>query len=97
MSHNQKLTPLLKGRTITGTQNQDNKLLITFHDGSLLTVKTKGNANVAATGGTVQSVQQNATTLTLDFADGSHLAIPTEEAASSVLLRDKNHVLEYAD
>lgn len=97
MSSNHKLTTVIKGRTISGTQNQVGKMTLTFTDGSTMTVKTAGSSHSAMTGGTVEGVRQQGTELQIDFVGGSTLALQTEEAASCVMVRDKNHALEYTD
>jgi len=98
MTANHKLTKVIAGRTIAGTAQEPGALTITFTDGSTMKVKVApSNSNAARTGGTVSKVRQEGTTLSLDFTDGSSWAIETAEATSSVMLRDKNHVLEYAD
>lgn len=55
------------------------------------------SGNVASAGGTVKSCWQNETTLKLQFEDGGALEISLQEESSSVMLRDKNNVMEYAD
>lgn len=97
MASNHKLTSLIKGRTIKGTSNADNKMAITFHDDSVMTVRTAGNINSASTGGTIKGVRQQGTDLSLDFEEGGTLSIPLAEATSSVMVRDKNHAMEYSD
>ncbi len=97
MASNHKLTGVLKGRLISSTSNQNNLLTVGFDDGSTMTVKTAGSANSASTGSAIAAVRQQNTTLHLDFADGQTLAIQTAEPTSSVMVRDKNHVMEYAD
>jgi hypothetical protein len=97
MTSNHKLTAVLKGRTITGTQKQDHRLILAFHDGSTMTVNTSGATTSAGTGGTVAKVRQQDTQLALDFEDGATLLIQMAEATSSVMVRDKHHTLEYAD
>jgi hypothetical protein len=97
MASNHKLSGILLGRTITATKHQDRKLLIQFTDGSVMTVKTAGSVNTASTGGTVAAVRQAGTELHLDLDDGSTWTVETAEATSCVMVRDKNHVLEYAD
>ena len=97
MAANHKLTEVLKGRKINGTQNQGGKLIVNFDDGSTMTIKTVGNSNSASTGGAIESVRQEGTTLNLDFEGGAILEIPLAEATSSVMVRDKNHTMEYAD
>ncbi len=98
MASNHKLTALLKGRTLAGTSQSGGVATLTFTDGSVMTVQTApSSSNSAATGGTVKAVRQQDTRLDLDFEDGSTLELTTAEATSSVMVRDKNHVLEYAD
>lgn len=98
MASNHKLTALLKGRTLAGTSQADGAMLLTFTDGSIMTIQTAPtSSNSASTGGTIKAVRQQDTRLDLDFDDGSTLEITTAEATSSVMVRDKNHVMEYAD
>ncbi|HLI47393.1 MAG TPA: hypothetical protein VKV18_01710 [Chthonomonas sp.] len=97
MARNQKLTSVIQGRTIASLQPQDVQLQITFTDGSKMTVRVSEVPKNLPTGGTVKAVRQSGTTLQLDMEDGSTLTLKTAEATSSVLLRDKNGVLEYAD
>jgi len=97
MASNHKLTGVIKGRTIGRTANADDTLTIGFTDGSTMTVKTTGSSNSAATGGTVKAVRQAGTTLNLDMEDGSTFTVTTADAASSVMVRDRDHRMEYAD
>ena len=97
MTSNHKLTNLIKGRTLAGTSNQNDVLTVTFTDGSRMTVQTAGSSNSASTGGTIKAVQQQGTTLRLEMEDGSTLDIQTAEETSSVMVRDKNGTMEYAD
>jgi hypothetical protein len=97
MASNHKLTGLIRGRTITGTANQGDTLTVRFDDGSEMTVRTAGGSNSAATGGTVRAVRQAGTRLDLDFEGGGALEITTAEETSTVMIRDKDGVLEYAD
>lgn len=97
MASNHKLTTLIKGRTIAGTANSDDILTVTFDDGSKMTVQTAGASNSAATGGTIKAVRQAGTRLDLDFEAGETLEVQTAEETSSVMVRDKDGVMEYAD
>jgi uncharacterized protein YjlB len=97
MASNHQLTGVLKGRKITSTQSQENELRIGFDDGSTMTVQTGGAVSSAATGGTVKAVRQQDDRLHLDFEDGGTWEIQTAEPTASVLVRDKDHTLEYAD
>ena len=97
MTSHHQLTAVLKGRTVTGTHPQEQRLTVAFADGSAMAVKTAGTAVSAATGGTVAKVRQQGTELALDCADGSTMLIPLAEATASVLVRARDHTLEYAD
>ncbi len=97
MSSNHKLSAVLEGRRITGTSNQNDTLLVHFDDGSVMTVKTAGSSNSASTGSAIAAVRQQDTTLHLDFENGSTMTIQTAEATSSVMVRDKDNTMEYAD
>ena len=98
MTSNHKLTGVLQGRTITGMQNSGETLTIRFDDGSTMAVQTApSSSSQAATGGKVAKVRQAGTQLALDLEGGGAFAVTTAEETSSVIVRDKNHVLEYAD
>ena len=98
MALNRKLTPVLAGRTVQSVSQENNMLWITFADGSVMKVKTSaGGSNEAITGRAVNRVRQAGNTMNIDFADGTSLAVALAEPTSSVMLRDKNGVMEYAD
>jgi len=98
MTSNHRLTALIQGRTIAGTANQNSALTLTFDDQSKMTVQTApSSSNSASNGGTIKAVRQAGTTLSLDFESGGSMVIQTAEETSSVMLRDKNSALEYAD
>jgi len=100
MNANRKLTSIIKGRTVSSVQQPDaNALDITFSDNSKMHVKTSGQvaANSLKSGGTISHVQQEGTTLRLIGADNTSTDIPLQEATSSVMLRDKDNKMEYAD
>ena len=48
-------------------------------------------------GRTVKAVRQTDDLLDIDFEDGSTLEIRLKEPTSSVMVRDKDHKLQYAD
>jgi hypothetical protein len=51
----------------------------------------------ALSGRTVKKVRQRGVVMDLDFADGSSAEVKLAEPTSSVMLRDRNNKLEYAD
>jgi hypothetical protein len=48
-------------------------------------------------GRAISTVRQEAAVLHLDFADGSSLQVKLADPGSSVMVRDKDGKLEYAD
>ncbi|HEV7704280.1 MAG TPA: hypothetical protein VGO46_08305 [Gemmatimonadaceae bacterium] len=100
MTRNQKLTPILKGRTIAKFGWDGATVLLHFDDGSELRIhtraKTKGDAP-SVTVGRVVAVRQSMETIAFDLESGSSIQIPLAEPASCVMLRDSKGVLEYAD
>ena len=48
-------------------------------------------------GRTVKSVRQTGDVMRIDFEDGSTLEVRLKEATSSVMVRDQEQNLEYAD
>ncbi len=98
MGPNQKLTPILAGRTVQSANQADNQLVVTFTNGSTMKIKTGGPAPIPALQGhTVKMVRQGGTSMELDFSDNSKAIIPLAAASSSVMLRDANGKFEYAD
>lgn len=97
MAANRKLTPLLRGRTVQSVSLEENLIRIAFTDGSILRIKTAGQALVDFSSRRVQKVRQTQALMNLDFEDGSTAEIRLAEAMSSVMLRDGQGVLEYAD
>lgn len=101
MNANRKLTSIIKGRTISSVaeQTDQNSLDITFSDDSKMHIKT-GGGQIAADSLkslTISHIQQDGTTLRLVSTDNASTDIPLNEATSSVMLRDKDNQLEYAD
>lgn len=101
MNANRKLTSIIKGRTVSSVvqQPETNALEITFSDNSKMHVKTSGQAAAESlkSGGTISRIQQEGTILRLVGADDTSADIALQAATSSVMLRDKDNKLEYAD
>lgn len=98
MATNIKLSRIVQGRTIVGFNQADNRVTIEFGDGSKLVVRVDGTESVSVSAGAkLKGVRQKATNLTFDFIDGSSHSFQLAEETSSVILRDANGKLEYAD
>lgn len=93
---NRKLTKLIAGRTIKHTSRTDGHLLIEFADQSVLKIKSE-DSPPGCDGRTVKSVRQREQEFEFIFTDDSSVKISMIEETSSVMVRDKNGDLEYAD
>lgn len=94
---NKKLTPIVAKRTVKHVAQKNGELDITFADGSLMKIKTGDAFSGSIEGKEIKAVRQKAKQLDLDFADGTSAEIALAEETSSVMLRDSNGTLEYAD
>ena len=97
MASNHKLSGVITGRTILSLSTDSGRLSATFENGSTMSVKLGATPPDTTKTGTVRAVRQSGTTLNIDYEDGSTLEIETMEESSSVMLRDSNHKMEYAD
>jgi hypothetical protein len=100
MSRNQKLTRVIKGRSIAQIGWDGATALLHFDDGSVMRIHTAAapasNAP-PATVGKVRAVRQSTEEIAFELDGGSIILIPLAEATSCVMLRDSKGVLEYAD
>ncbi len=99
MAFNELLTHVIAGRKIQAVASAGGLLQITFGDGSIMQIKTGGPAPAAdaLVDRVVKMVHQSDTTMDLNFTDNSTGRIKLAEATSSVILRDRDGNLEYAD
>ena len=97
MASNRKLTEVIRGRIIARVECHDATALVTFDDGSVMTVRTAGGSIPSGVTGRVIKARQSGTRLQLDLDGGRTLELATAEATASVLLRDRDGTLEYAD
>ncbi len=99
MPFNEKLTPLVAGRTIDNVARSPGLLTLTFDDGSVMQIKTGGPAPAAdaLADHVLHTVHQAGTQMDLTFTDHTAARIRLAEATSSVLLRDHDGNFRYAD
>jgi len=100
MSRNQKLTPIIKGRTIAQVVWDGPAAQLHFGDGSVLRIHAAAAPAAGSppvTLGKVLAVRQSLDTIAFDLEGPSSLQFALAEATSCVMLRDAKGVLEYAD
>ena len=100
MARNQKLTPIVKGRTIAQIAWGGAAAQLHFDDGSVLRIHTTAappKGAPPATLGKVRAVRQSLDTIAFDLDGPSTVQFSLAEPTSCVMLRDAKGVLEYAD
>lgn len=100
MSRNQKLTPIIKGRTIAQVVWDGPAAQLHFGDGSVLRIHAAAapaSGSPPVTLGKVLAVRQSLDSIAFDLEGPSSLQFALAEPTSCVMLRDAKGVLEYAD
>ena len=96
MHLNQKLTQVIKGRTIQDLQISASKVSMRFADGSTMLVKVMESISPPLkNGATVHAVLEQLASLTISCEDESQLTLTVADPGSSVVVLDANGVIEY--
>jgi hypothetical protein len=90
MPRNQKLTKLIKGRSVRRATNDPTRLIVVFDDGSTMTVKTATIAPAIAPGIKVRAILENGLECILQFEDGASVTLQLADPGASVTVRDGN-------
>ena len=97
MALNQKLTEVIKGRTIQDLQISSSEVSMRFADGSTMQVKVmESNSPPLKNGATIRAVSEQLASLTISCEDESQLSVIVADPGSSVTVLDANGVVEYA-
>jgi hypothetical protein len=100
MARNQKLTPIIKGRTIAQIRWEGPTAQLHFDDGSVLRIHSAAAPTGTvppATLGKVRAVRQSLDTIAFDLETPATVQFVLAEPTSCVMLRDAKGALEYAD
>jgi len=100
MRRNQKLTPIVKGRSVAQIGWEGATASLHFDDGSVMRIHTSAppSANDPPIAlGKVRAVRQSMEVIAFDLEDSSVIEIPLAESTSCVILRNAKGALEYAD
>jgi hypothetical protein len=96
MVRNQKLTTVIKGRTVQSATVEPERLVVVFNDHSTMTVKTvPGLAVAISTGARIKAVLEDADECTLQFEDGASVTVKLANPGASVAVRARNSAVEY--
>jgi|SRR6516162_1636230 len=95
MRRNQKLTNVIRGRTVQRATAEPGKLVIKFNDQSTMQVETAGIANIFPPGGEIKAIQEYGAQFALQFEDGRAVTLQLADPGASVAVRDNNNQVEY--
>ena len=96
MAVNHKLTKIVRGRVIRSFQESGGKLVIGFHDGSVLKIREmETNSPPVPAGAQIKQVEEDGTEFTIACEDGTNFSLQLTDPGSSVSVRDENDQIEY--
>jgi hypothetical protein len=96
MAVNYKLTHVVKDRVVQGLKLNASELLISFVDGSTMTVKiAESNSPPLHEGATIRQISEDQAKLLFECEDGSTFDVTIVDPGNSVAVRDKNSQVEY--
>jgi hypothetical protein len=96
MAVNLKLTHAIKDRVIQGFQLNAPELLISFVDGSTMTVSiAESNSPPLHQGAKIRQISEDQAELLFECEDERTLDVTIVEPGNSVIVRDKNGQVEY--
>ena len=96
MAVNLRLTHVVKDRAVQKFQVNGSELLISFVDGSTMTVTiAECNSLPLHEGARIRQVSEDQTMLLFECEDDSTLDVTIVDPGNSVIVRDKNLVVEY--
>jgi hypothetical protein len=96
MAVNLRLTHAVKDRAVQNFKLNASELLISFFDGSTMTVTiAECNSLPLHEGARIRQISEDQTTLLFECEDGSILDVTIVDPGNSVIVRDKNNQVEY--
>jgi len=96
MAVNLKLTHAVKDRVVQNFKINGSELLISFVDGSTMTVTiAECNSPLLHEGARIRQISEDETKLQFECEDDSTLYVTIIEPGNSVIVRDKNNQVEY--
>jgi hypothetical protein len=96
MSVNNKLTHAIKDRVVQSFQLDGSELIISFVDGSTMTVKiAECNGPALHEGARIRQISEDESKILFECEDESTLDVTIVDPGNSVIVRDKNNQVEY--
>jgi hypothetical protein len=96
MAVNLKLTHAVKERVVQNFQLNGSELLISFVDGSAMTVTiAECNSPPLHEGTRIRQISEDEAKILVECEDDSTLDVTIVDPGNSVIVRDKNNLVEY--
>jgi 16S rRNA G966 N2-methylase RsmD len=96
MAVNLKLTHAVKDRVVQNFKLNDSELLISFVDGSTMTVSIiESNSPPLRKGARIRQISEDQAKLLFECEDDSTLDVTLVDPGNSLIIRDKNNQVEY--
>src|ERR1700731_8034 len=96
MAVNNKLTHAIKDRVVQKFELNASELLISFADGSTMTVTiVESNSPPLHEGARIRQISEDKAKILIECEDDSTLDVTIVDPGNSVSVRDKNDVVEY--
>src|ERR1700730_14279855 len=96
MPVNHKMTGVVKNLVVQSVQLNASELLISFVDGSTMTVKiVESNSPPLREGARIRKISEDQAKLSFECEDDSTLDVTIVDPGNSVSVRDQNHHVEY--
>src|SRR6202035_5424180 len=96
MAVNRKVTHAINGRVLQSFQLNGSELLISFVDGSKMTVTiAECNSPPLQEGARIRQISEDQTKLLFECEEDSTLDVTIVDPGNSVIVRDKNNQVEY--
>ena len=96
MAVNLKLTHAMKDRVLQGFQLNASELLISFVDGSTMTVTiVECSSPPLQEGARIRQISEDEAKILFECEDDSTLDVTIVDPGNSVIVRDKNNQVEY--
>jgi hypothetical protein len=96
MAMNQKLSTVLRGRTLTSVHQTGSSVTAQLDDGGTMTVQGTLEKSSGGQSGSVVDAHEDGASLLLNLSGGASIVLKMNDPGGSVIVRDQHNVISYA-